>query len=353
MNLLFSRATRAIRLVTPPNCSGRRRWTAISLLMSSIGWLSGCVYAGEKLTLESITPRGPLTISRQIKGDMKDVTVTAELHLPNDLSRPVPAMLIMHGSGGLTASAPKAKHWTGLLNSWGVATLVIDSFGPRGLMETGTNQQVLSGFANVADAFAGLRTLANDPRIDASRIGIMGFSRGGNASLNTAFESFRRVSVPGDLRFAVHIPLYASCATQYRDEATDKSPILYLHGEADNLTRIEPCREHLRWFESMGSPVTFVAYKGAHHDFDRPTGEVVFVPKIQSYINCDGVYDIPSGEFMRVNGVVNPPLTKAQIAEYWRTCFILGANGGRNAAALADAEKQVQRFLSHHFRLSQ
>jgi dienelactone hydrolase len=306
----------------------------------------------ENLVIESQTPLGPLTITRQIKGGMKAATITAELHLPDEhQTKPIPAMLIMHGSGGLTVSGPQAKAWTALLNSWGVATLIIDSFGPRGLKETSTNQRALPEWAHVADAFAGFRTLAANPRIDATRIGIMGFSRGANASLYTAFESFRRVSISNTQRFAVHIPFYASCAVQYRDEGTDKSPILYFHGEADNMTLIEPCREYLGWFESVGSPVTFVSYKGAYHGFDRPSGNVSFDSKVSSYIKCDSIYDIPSGEFTRVAGVVNPPLTKAQIDEYWSNCFIHGANVGRNAAARADAIEQVHRFLTRLFRL--
>ena len=305
----------------------------------------------EHVTFESVTPLGTLSIPRQAKGGLTPVKVSAELYMPASRSGPVPAMLIMHGSSGLTASGPKAIAWTERLNSWGIATLVVDSFGSRGIKETATNQQSLSAFANVADAFKGLEALSKDPRIDRNRIGVMGFSRGGNVALYTTFESFRRVLVPSDLRFAVHIPLYPSCASQYTDAAIDRSPVLHLHGEADNQTPIEQCREYLKWFERMGSEVRLVSYPDAHHGFDHPTDGIFYSRNSQAYIKCDGIYDIPSGKFTRLDHVDNPKQTPEEANKYWASCFSLGSNSGRNVAAQMDAYEQVRRFLGQHFRL--
>lgn len=327
---------------------------AIALLSASAELsvaIGQSVREAERVTFESVTPLGALSIPRQAKGGLTPVTVSAELYMPVSRSGPVPAMLIMHGSSGLAASGPKAVAWTERLNSWGIATLVVDSFGPRGIKETATNQRTLSEFANVADAFKGLEALSKDPRIDSNRIGVMGFSRGGNVALYTTFESFRRVLVPSDLRFAVHIPLYPSCAAQFTDVAIDRSPILQLHGEADNQTPIEQCREYLKWFERMGSEVRLISYPGAHHGFDHPTDGIFYSRNSQAYIKCDGIYDIPSGRFTRLDRVDNPRQTPEEANKYWASCFSLGSNSGRNVAAQMDAYDQVRRFLGQHFRL--
>ena len=60
----------------------------------------------------------------------------------------------------------------------------------------------------VAEAYAALKLLANDPRIDASRIAIVGFSFGGEVAHLSAFERLRAALVPGELRFAAHVAYY-------------------------------------------------------------------------------------------------------------------------------------------------
>jgi dienelactone hydrolase len=54
------------------------------------------------------------------------------------------------------------------------------------------------------------------------------------------------------------------------------TPLLILHGEADDWTPIEPCRYVADNARVAGRDVTLVAYPGAHHAFDdaglrRPT----------------------------------------------------------------------------------
>ena len=60
----------------------------------------------------------------------------------------------------------------------------------------------------MADAYAALRWLASEPRIDADRIAIIGFSYGAEVAHITAFESVRSALNPGPGRFAAHVPFY-------------------------------------------------------------------------------------------------------------------------------------------------
>ena len=53
--------------------------------------------------------------------------------------------------------------------------------------------------ANLADALAALKLLATHPRIDPARIGVMGFSRGGQVALYSSLEPLRRGVIDGDL----------------------------------------------------------------------------------------------------------------------------------------------------------
>jgi hypothetical protein len=80
---------------------------------------------------------------------------------------------------------------------------VLDSFRLRGIQETVTNQGRISSHAMIGDAYTALRLLAGHPAIDPQPIGIMGFSKGGVVSLNSAFEVYRRFYLGASpLRFA-------------------------------------------------------------------------------------------------------------------------------------------------------
>ena len=139
--------------------------------------------------------------------DPTPVPIYGTLMMPKNPATPVPAMVIAHGSGGITRSREMA--WASYLNSLGIAAFVVDSFTPRGIVPDGTGNQVSS--LSVADAFKALEVLATRPDIDPDRIGIMGGSRGGNVSYITAFEEARLGIISGSLKFAAHIPFYPNC----------------------------------------------------------------------------------------------------------------------------------------------
>ena len=62
--------------------------------------------------------------------------------------------------------------WGAFLRGQGIATMAIDYFGPRGVIK---NSSELS--APAIDIVDALKVIAFDPRIDAKRIGVMGYSR--------------------------------------------------------------------------------------------------------------------------------------------------------------------------------
>jgi acetyl esterase/lipase len=128
--------------------------------------------------------------------------ITGELVIPASAPAKAPAMVIMHGSAGLNAGT---EAWAKFFNQMGVATFVVDSFTARGLQSTAANQSLLNFPASAVDGFQALKLLSTHPRIDADRIGVIGFSRGGLAAMNTSFERVRSAFLPGSMKFALHI----------------------------------------------------------------------------------------------------------------------------------------------------
>src|SRR5262249_1287907 len=124
----------------------------------------------------------------------------------------VPAVILMHGTGGIMRDREPA--WSQRLNDWGVAAFYVDSFTGRGV--TAPNYAGSSTFiptvAHVVDAYQALAALARHPGIDANRVVVMGFSRGGEVALASMFDRLRRGSLADpSLRFAGHIAFYPYC----------------------------------------------------------------------------------------------------------------------------------------------
>ena len=136
--------------------------------------LPGVVRAQEKISIPSFTPASTRNF---VKHEGPQVNVSGELYMPASAKGPVPALILKHGSGGLEGpTGVNIRKWAATVANWGVAALIVDSFGPRKITQTATNQSQLSDWADIADSLAALKMLAADPRIDKSRIGIMGWS---------------------------------------------------------------------------------------------------------------------------------------------------------------------------------
>ncbi len=215
----------------------------------------------------------PKTLPELMKGSTSGdaVNIVGHLFLPPGTGK-VPAVVLVHGSGGLYSA--ELDFWPKQFNAAGIAVFTLDMFGPRGVQSTAEDQSQVPFAADVADAFAALNLVATHPRIDAKRIAIMGFSRGGIAALRADVEKIiASQKLPEGLRYAAIIPTYAgSCAGIFRlvvkPGVFTKAPILFIHGDADDYTPIGPCQDYADRIGKAGTPVEFVVIEGAHHKFD-------------------------------------------------------------------------------------
>jgi dienelactone hydrolase len=328
--------------------TGARGFAAIAVAMLALSVASGGACAQQKISIPSETPAGLIPF---LHHEAPMTTVSGELYMPAKVSGPVPAIVLKHGSGGIQGlNGENDKKWAATFASWGVAAFLVDSFGPRGMSSSVADQSKLSAWADAADALAGLKVLAADPRIDKTRIGVMGWSRGGGVALRTALEAVRKAVITDDLKFAAHIVFYGDAEFQYRSNMTDKSPMLFFHGESDNYVGIGPTREFADWAKSKGNDVTFVSYPKAFHDFDVQGSNSV-VKEAEVFTKCDEVADLSTGKILRLNHVDNPTTTPAQLAAYPKSCMTHGATVQYNAADRADSVEKVHEFLKKNFNL--
>ncbi|MBP0444472.1 dienelactone hydrolase family protein [Roseomonas sp. SSH11] len=290
-----------------------------------------------QLEFLSATPTGP---SQMLAGTSPGTPITGVLAMPPRARGKVPAMIISHGSGGIRPGREMA--WAERLNALGIATLVVDSFTPRGISATGADQSRLSLAASVADALSALRLLSTHPGIDASRIGIMGFSKGGQVALYTALEPFRRAVLPEGQRFALHVALYSSCSIPYKAEAVTGAPMLLLLGGADDYTPSAHCTRYAEWFRSKGSPVTMRVFEGAHHGFDVPEPPR-FLSMVQSARDCGLDIGLESREGRIWH--TGETIPGDAIPRYLRGCMQRGGTFGGDGRALAAAIREVEEAV--------
>jgi dienelactone hydrolase len=251
----------------------------------------------------------------------------------------VPAMVVVHGSSGVLQNE---WEWAKRLNELGVASFVIDNFTGRGVAETATDQSRLSPSADVAGALAALSLLATHPAIDPKRIGVIGFSRGGSAAINSALEPIRRAVIDDDLRFAAHVAVYPGCSVPFVSAHLDGSPILMLLGGKDDYTPASFCLDYADRLRASGASVTVVVYPNANHGFDS-IAPPHFRPRPTTARNCHGEVDLDDGVFTARIGdqVVRGAAAAAEIKQ----CTERGVTVGSDPEAREKAPGEVANFL--------
>jgi dienelactone hydrolase len=161
----------------------------------------------------------------------------------------------------------------------GMATFFVDSFSGRGITETATDQSRLSSTIQILDAYRAVEWLSTYPRLDPARIALMGFSKGGIATLYASLTRFQRLYGSAGADFAAYIPFYPFCNYALReDEQVSERPIRIFHGTADDVTPIEPCRQYAERLCRAGKDVQLIEYAGAHHAFDDPSRAARYPP---------------------------------------------------------------------------
>jgi dienelactone hydrolase len=187
------------------------------------------------------------------------------LYLPADLSTPVPAMVILHGSRGIDPS--REPGYAKLLQQHGIASLVVDYYSARGITEDvprWNKTLYVTVFDIVSDAYASLSFLASLPFIDPQRVGVIGFSWGGVAS---RFSMDKRIAKAkgGKLFFSLHADYYGPCQETIDTTATTGTPLLTVRGVLDASNSPAGCARREEELRHAGSAVKAYTLEAGHN----------------------------------------------------------------------------------------
>tara|TARA_B100000767_G_C19748037_1_gene529447 strand:+ start:1141 stop:2019 length:879 start_codon:yes stop_codon:yes gene_type:complete len=211
--------------------------------------------------------RSPFEIHHILNGLEKtqEIVVDSELYLPEG-EGPFGCIIALHGSIGW------ASHHQDHVNGWldaGLAVCKVNSFTSRSVDSTVDDQLSVTHSMMLVDAFRTRSVLEKDPRI--GKIGIAGWSLGGTVALYSSWSPI--IDILGT-PFDAHLPFYPAAHLRPEIQNWSASPILILHGDADDWTPVHFVEELMPQLPNA----TLHVYPGAHHSFDSDK-EFTHLPK--------------------------------------------------------------------------
>ena len=203
------------------------------------------------------------------------------LYPPGD--GPFPVVLLFHGCGGVRRIS---RDYAEAAVKTGVAAVIVDSHTPRGIdYETALAQvctgRILWARERAADVHAALAIARDDPRLDAKRMVLAGWSHGGwtlldsfaldaagqapdglDAAPEQAFDGVQGV-------FLVY-PYVSGPALSRRRNFTPPGPVEAVLVEEDSMASEADAAEVFARFKDNGAAISWSTLGGVTHGFDEP-----------------------------------------------------------------------------------
>jgi dienelactone hydrolase len=187
-----------------------------------------------------------------------DANIRIDLHEPAQPGS-FPALLVLHGSGG--AVSYWVDRFAPMLAQSGYGVYAPHYFDRTGTQRA-TAEMILDGvhfsqwLAAVRDAF---QYIAERPRVDARRIGVIGISLGGYLATALAIEEPAVRAV---------IELSGGVPHGWEDRITPKTaPMLVIHGEDDSIVPVSEARRLQQALEQHGVANSVEILPGETHWF--------------------------------------------------------------------------------------
>lgn len=272
------------------------------------------------------------------------VKVPVQIYLPNNIQGKAPAVLLVHSSGGV--NKVHEIYYASAFEKMGIATIVIDSFSPRGIHDTVKDQNSVPMFEMRNDAIAVLQAVARNPHIDPNKVAIMGFSKGAGVVMQTALSAFNRIN---GTQFAMFIAMYPPCNELRLNPKTTGRPIRILVGENDKYDDPKNCTDVVTALKANGADVELTVIPKAQHGWDVSTNPAHWrVPKGENYSGCRFIETKPriwiekrSGiEIANEHGAL-PNNRKMALSK----CLTYGVSGGYSPTAAAQSLKLIKDYV--------
>lgn len=271
-------------------------------------------------------------------------TVQSKLYLPAAPTKTL--VVITHGSQGLDA---RHTEYAKALNAAGMAALVIDHWGSRGIRNIYTDYK--KGWDKGADSI----NMAMDAMHAVAllngrftKFGYLGESQGGNAviwadKLHTA-QMYKRVFHADAPHFDAMAALFPGCFERYAGEFYLPTPVVMISGSDDNLTPAPLCQRYKGWMNSNGGRVQFISLPGQHHDFDAPYYARSSGSTAENSSHCASYIERSHRKWEETGEVF--PLNTEGNASFWKKCIQAGSGTAVISGNSGDPKTGYKQWLA-------
>jgi dienelactone hydrolase len=240
-----------------------RKALAFVLPIALAACASAPLPSGEPVRMATAYPAALVNIPVD---DAKTKSVAAALFEPRGAG-PFPAVVILSGCAGVNADVSVVSRVNSDYLSKGIATLVVDSFTPRGLAEVCSDSNLLAESIafRVKDVYAAIAWLSTRSKIDARRIFLQGYSHGAItaiAAIDGQWPQTRSDKVAGVIAY------YPYCSTNSKFSV----PTIILVGEKDDWTPSKLCEGIVD-----RANVEITVYPNVAHAFAAPGLDIVYL----------------------------------------------------------------------------
>jgi len=263
-----------------------------------------------------------------------------------------PAVMIGHSIGGW-AEGGEGQYVKPLLDA-GFVVLGLDHFAGRGITRAADVPGAISNATTSSDALYALKAVAEHPRIDAARVGIMGLSMGGVTTEQSAFEFVRQKALGSSpLKFAAHVSFYAPCGQIFSSGSgrlLTGAPVLRLQAGLDETAPAAKCRVMTDAVAHAEPQVEYrtIHYPNAYHGWDNPRfTPAKFFPHHVNNGKCP-LTDMGAQVRILESATAWRPIRPNEIADCVRAST--GYTIGYNADVAAKARAEMLAFFRQHLK---
>ena len=244
------------------------------------------------------------------------IKIDALISYPQEGNSPFPLVVFSHSSLGPETFTDSRYEFdmrmAKKLLKKGIAIMFVDNNTAR------IKERPFSVYANYIDTFMSLEHLSKDPKINVKKVGITGWSNGGNNSTIVSEKRMRDALINKNLYYAAALPRNVDChgAGFFKNpQIIKKTKTLMVNGDQDDVNELFHCINYVDRLSSRGANIDLLTIRGGHHGF---TGN--FFPEynseVKNYSNCPAWHLLDDG--------------RPNLAIGRETCVKLGATYGGN-----------------------
>lgn len=249
---------------------GRRRLVSsrgahrLSLLALSAAWTllgtSGSPALGAEATATVAADQDVVEMKGSFESQGK--TIAIERYEPKGPGK-YPAVLVVHGAGGMTVGGPWFRDAARALARRGYVAHLVHYFDLTGT-RLADPQAMKTHFAAWMRVLAdGVTNASRQPNVDPGRVGLLGFSLGSYLSVSLSVY---------DPRVSAVVEYFGGLPDALAGQVKTLPPILILHGDADPVVPVAQGKALERICKENGAVHEVCIYPGQGHGFLGETG---------------------------------------------------------------------------------